>query len=48
MIDLIQWLQHHSVVMMGVVFIMILVTTFWPGRRTTFDKVARIPLDDDR
>jgi cbb3-type cytochrome oxidase subunit 3 len=48
MIDLIQWLQHHSVVMMGGVFIMILVTTFWPGRRATFDKVARIPLDDDR
>jgi hypothetical protein len=27
---IIQWLQHHSVIMMGVVFIMILVTTHIP------------------
>lgn len=45
---IIQWLQHHSVIMMGVVFIMILVTTFWPGRKATFDKASHIPLDDDR
>ena len=30
------------------VFVMILVATFWAGRRSTFDKIARIPLDDDR
>lgn len=45
---IIQWLQHHSVIMMGAVFIMILVTTFWPGSKATFDKAAHIPLDDDR
>ena len=48
MMAILQWLQHHSVVMMGAVFVTIVVTTFWPGRRKTFDKVARIPLDDDR
>ena len=45
---IIQWLQHHSVVTMGLVFVMILVTTFWPGSKATFDKAAHIPLDDDR
>ena len=45
---IIQWLQHHSVVTMGLVFVMILVTTFWPGSKSTFDKAAHIPLDDDR
>ncbi len=48
MLAIIMWVQHHSVVMMGVVFILILVTTFWPGRRATFDRIAHIPLDDDR
>ncbi len=48
MMAIIQWLQHHSVVMMAAVFVMILVTTFWPGSGSTFEKAARIPLDDDR
>ncbi len=48
MMAIIQWLQHHSIVMMVLVFIMILVTTFWPGRKAAFDKAAHIPLDDDR
>jgi cbb3-type cytochrome oxidase subunit 3 len=48
MMAVILWLQHHSVLMMGGVFVLILVTTFWPGRRAWFDHAARIPLDDDR
>ena len=42
------WIQHNSLLMMLAVFVLILVTTFWPGRRSSFDKIARIPLDDDR
>jgi len=42
------WLQHNSVVLMFSVFVMILVTAYWPGRQPTFDRDARIPLDDDR
>lgn len=44
----IQWLQQHSIAVMLPVFTMILVTTFWPGRKAGFDKIAHIPLDDDR
>ena len=48
MMNIVLWLQHHSVIMMGIVFLMILATTFWPGSKPTFDKAAHIPLDDDR
>jgi cbb3-type cytochrome oxidase subunit 3 len=48
MMATIQWLQQHSIIMMFAVFVMILVTTFWPGRKQDFDKAAHIPLDDDR
>ena len=48
MMTIIQWLQHHSVVLMAGVFVLIIVTTFWPGRRPWFDQASRIPLDDDR
>ena len=48
MMAILQWLQQHSIIMMLAVFVMIVVTTFWPGRGRTFDKAAHIPLDDDR
>lgn len=42
------WIKLHSVVPMLAVFVLIVVTTFWPGRRTRFERDSRIPLDDDR
>ncbi len=46
--SILQWIQHHSVVLMGGVFVMIVVTTFWPGRKSRFERDSRIPLEDDR
>jgi cbb3-type cytochrome oxidase subunit 3 len=48
LLAVIMWLQHNSVVFVFVVFLLMLVTLFWPGRRARFDRDARIPLDDDR
>ena len=45
---LILWLQHHSVLFVFVVFMLLLVTIYWPGRRGRFDRDARIPFEDDR
>ena len=42
------WMQHHSILWMFVVFLLIVAVTFWPGRRRTFDQISRIPLEDDR
>lgn len=47
-VPIIQWVQHHSVVMMTAVFVLIVVTTFWPGRRSRFERDGHIPLEDDR
>ena len=41
------WLQHHSVLFMFVVFALLMVSIYWPGRRQRFDDDARIPLEDD-
>lgn len=48
MMEVMLWLQHNSLLIMLAVFVMIVATTYWPGRRATFDKIAHIPLDDDR
>ena len=45
---IISWLQQHSIIAMMAVFILIVVTTFWPGRKPRFDRDSRIPLEDDR
>ena len=41
------WLQHHSVVFVSVVFVLLVASVYWPGRRRRFDDDARIPLEDD-
>ncbi len=38
----------YSVLMMVIVFSLLMVTVFWPGRGPRFERDARIPLDDDR
>jgi hypothetical protein len=42
------WLRDHSGPLMTFAFLLIVVATFWPGRKQRFDREARIPLDDDR
>ncbi len=48
MMSIIMWLQHHSIVLMVAVFTAILVTTYWPGRKSRIEQNGRIPLEDDR
>lgn len=45
---ILQWLQHHSILLMFTVFVLIVVTTFWPGRGARFERDGHIPLEDDR
>lgn len=42
-----QWLEHYSVVLMAVVFIGIVIATYWPGRRAGIEEQGRILLEDD-
>jgi cbb3-type cytochrome oxidase subunit 3 len=46
--SLILWLQLHSVIAMIVVFSLLVITTYWPGRRAEIERNGMIPLQDDR
>ncbi len=41
------WLEHYSVVLMVVVFVGIVASTYWPGRKSKIEQQGRIPLEDD-
>jgi len=43
----IQWLEHYSVVVMTLVFVLIVAATYWPGRKAEIEKQGRIPFEDD-
>jgi hypothetical protein len=44
---ILQWLQHNSIVLVLAVFVMIVATTYWPGRKRAIERHGRIPLDDE-
>jgi cbb3-type cytochrome oxidase subunit 3 len=46
--QIIQFLRDYSIVVMFVTFVLILVLTFWPGRKPRFERDGQIPLQDDR
>ena len=48
LIPVIAWLQHFWIVPVTAVFMLIVVTTYWPGRRAAIERNGRIPLDDER
>lgn len=42
------WLVEHSVVLVGTVFLVLVASIFWPGRRDSLQRHAMIPFDDDK
>ncbi len=42
------WARHYGVALMTLVFVLIFITTYWPSRQERLQKLAQIPLDDDR
>ena len=48
MMPLIMWVQHNWIVPVFTVFVLIVLTTYWPGRKSSIERNGRIPLDDDR
>jgi len=44
---LLMWVQHNFIAVVFTVFVLILITTYWPGRRSQLERHGRIPLDDD-
>lgn len=48
LMDLIVWMMRYSVIGVGLAFTMILLTTYWPGRKARVERNGWIPLEDDR
>ena len=48
MMSIITWLQHNWIVPVFAVFVLIVLTTYWPGRKSQIERHGRIPLEDDR
>jgi cbb3-type cytochrome oxidase subunit 3 len=48
MMTLVMWVQHNWIVPVFAVFVLILLTTYWPGRKSQIERYGRIPLEDDR
>jgi len=44
----IAWIEHYSVVVMAVVFVLIVAAAYWPGRKKDIERHGRIPLQEDR
>jgi cbb3-type cytochrome oxidase subunit 3 len=42
-----QWLEHYLVVIMTLVFVGIVVSTYRPGRKGEIEQQGRIPFEDD-
>jgi cbb3-type cytochrome oxidase subunit 3 len=45
---LLHWVQMHAIVPVFLVFVLVVVTTYWPGRKQEMERHGRIPFDDDR
>jgi cbb3-type cytochrome oxidase subunit 3 len=46
--SVLHWLLDHSVVLVGGVFVLLVATVYWPGRKERFQRDAMIPLLDDK
>lgn len=46
--EILLYLTRYALVAAVLVFVLIVVTTYWPGRRGRFDQDANIPLRDDK
>lgn len=42
------WLLDHSVALVGVVFLVLVASVYWPGRKERFQRDAMIPFHDDK
>jgi cbb3-type cytochrome oxidase subunit 3 len=47
LMDWVVWAQRHSVAAVTVVFVLIFIATYWPGRKHALEQHGNIPLDDD-
>jgi cbb3-type cytochrome oxidase subunit 3 len=47
LVTVLQWIEHYSVVAMTAVFLVIVISTYWPGRKSRIEQQGLIPFKDD-
>ena len=45
---ILHWLLDYSVAFVGTVFLVLVASVYWPGRKARFQRDAMIPLQDDK
>ncbi|MCC6719695.1 MAG: CcoQ/FixQ family Cbb3-type cytochrome c oxidase assembly chaperone [Acetobacteraceae bacterium] len=48
MITILHWLLDHSVAFVGLAFLALVASVYWPGRKERFQRDAMIPFQDDK
>lgn len=46
-LDVVHWIDHHIIVVMMVMFVAIVVFTYWPSRKKSIERQGQIPFKDD-
>ncbi len=46
-LSILHWFWEHSVAFVAGVFVLLVATVYWPGRKERFQRDAMIPLRDD-
>ncbi|HVZ08158.1 cbb3-type cytochrome oxidase subunit 3 [Rhodopila sp.] len=46
-LPLIHWIDHHLMIVMMVLFVAIVVFTYWPSRKKNVERQGQIPFKDD-
>jgi cbb3-type cytochrome oxidase subunit 3 len=46
--SILDWLLEYSVALVGLVFLLMVVSVYWPSRKDTLQRHAMIPFDDDK
>jgi cbb3-type cytochrome oxidase subunit 3 len=44
---ILNWLLEHSVAFVGTIYLLLIASVLWPGRRERFQRDAMIPFQDD-
>jgi cbb3-type cytochrome oxidase subunit 3 len=46
-LPLIHWLDHYMIIVLMLMFVAIVVLTYWPGRKKNLEQQGQIPFKDD-
>ncbi|MBS0644348.1 MAG: cbb3-type cytochrome c oxidase subunit 3 [Acetobacteraceae bacterium] len=45
--DVVHWIDHHIIIVMMIMFVAIVVSTYWPSRKNSIERQGQIPFKDD-